>query len=130
MLSIRTLVLQLVYLLCWQYSAQRLDDPANEYVKAAMTHLRSHLSAPFSLDALAQAVGISKFHLSRQFKRFTGKTVVQVLNQMRCNEARRLIEGGISVSAAAASCGFENLSYFTRSYKRYFGVLPSAQKSK
>ena len=54
-----------------------------------------------------------------------GASVVQTLKLMRCTEAQRLIEGGMSVSAAAAACGFENLSYFSRSFKGLFGHLPS-----
>ena len=124
-LSIRTLVLQLVELLCRQYTIQRPDIPSTEHIKRAMTYLRKNLSSPITLDTLAQAVDISKYHLVRQFKRFTGSTVIQTLNRMRCNEARRRISEGMSVSAAAASCGFDNLSYFTRTYKKYLGTLPS-----
>ena len=129
-LSIRSLVQQLVQLLCLHYTVQKPDNPANEHVKKAMVYLRQNLSAPISLDDLAKAVGISKYHLSREFKRHTGKTVVETLNRMRCTEARRLIENGASVSAAAASCGFDNLSYFTRTYKKYLGTLPSEQMPK
>lgn len=129
-LSIRTLVLQLVQYLCQQYTTRRPDIPSSEHVKKAMACLRQNLCQPISLDALAEEVGISKYHLSRQFKLFTGSTVVQTLNQMRCNEAYRLIEKGLSVSAAATSCGFDNLSYFTRTYKKHLGTLPSEQKPK
>ena len=40
-------------------------------------------------------------------------------------EARRLIESGMAVSTAAITCGFENLSYFTRTFKKIFQQLPS-----
>lgn len=129
-LSIRSLALQLVQLLCQHYTVQRPDNPANEHVKKAMVYLRQNFSVPISLDALAKTVGISKYHLARQFKLFTGKTVVQTINRIRCTEACRLIEGGMSVSAAAATCGFDNLSYFTRTYKKYLGNLPSEQMPK
>jgi AraC-like DNA-binding protein len=129
-LAIRSPVLQLVQLLCLRYTSQKPDNPANEYVKKAMVFLRQNHSKALSLDALAEAVGISKYHLCRQFKLFTGKTIVQTINQMRCMEARRLIEGGMPVSAAAPSCGFDNLSYFTRTYKKYLGSLPSEHMPK
>ena len=60
-----------------------------------------------TLDALAAQAGVSKFHLSREFKSTTGLTVVTFINLCRCTEARRLIEEGCSVSEAAATCGFE-----------------------
>ena len=49
---------------------------------------------------------------------------------MRCKESKRLIKEGMSVSAAALSCGFENMSYFTKTYKKYMGALPSDGKKK
>lgn len=124
-LEIRTHVLCLVQALCRGFTTRRPDNPANEHVKRAMTYLRQNLSAPLTLDGVAEAVGISKYHLAHLFKLFTGKTLVQTLNMMRCIEARRCIEEGMSVGAAAASCGFENLSYFTRVYKKHLGMLPS-----
>lgn len=124
-LEIRTHVLCLVQALCRGFTTRRPDNPANEHVKRAMTYLRQHLSAPMSLETVAKAAGISKYHLAHLFKLFTGKTLVQTLNMMRCTEARRRMEEGMPVGAAAASCGFENLSYFTRVYKKHLGTLPS-----
>lgn len=127
-LAVRTQILQLIGMLCAHHTIQRPNIPSNEYVKSAMIYLRKHMAQSVSLDDLAAHVGISKYHLSRQFKLFTGKTVVQTLNLMRCTEARRLIKNGMPVSTAAASCGFDNLSYFTRTYKKYFHTLPSSSK--
>lgn len=129
-LAVRTHVLDLVSGLCQGHTSQRPDDSSNEHVKKAVIYLRQHLSEPLSLDKLAEAVGISKFHLAHLFKIYTGKTVIQTMNLIRCAEAQRLIEEGATVSAAAFSCGFENLSYFTRTYKKYMGTLPSKRISK
>lgn len=124
-LAIRAGVLQLLQALC-DHCVTRTGTPdANEHIKKAMTYIRQNLSRPMSLDDIAARVGISKFHLARRFKLFTGKTVVQTVNLMRCTEAQRLLEDGMSVSAAAASCGYENLSYFTRTFKALMGRLPS-----
>ena len=124
-LTIRAEVLQLLRLLCLDYRVPRSPAPGNEYVKKAMAILRRDLANTPGLDGLAAQVGISKYHLARLFKEHTGASVVQTLKLMRCTEAQRLIEGGMSVSAAAAACGFENLSYFSRSFKALFGHLPS-----
>jgi len=46
------------------------------------------------------------------------------------NEAHRLIsEEGFSVGQAACECGFDDISYFTKIFKKYVGVLPSQIKS-
>ena len=56
------------------------------------------------------------------------KAVPEVL--LKVVEAKRLIESGMSVSAAALSCGFENMSYFSRTYKKYTGTLPSSVRGR
>ena len=49
----------------------------------------------------------------------------EYINAIRCNYAKRMISGGMSVSEAAFSCGYRNLSYFSKTYKKYFKMLPS-----
>lgn len=127
-LDIRAAVLLFLQSLCRSYITLDAPVPSDGHIKKAIAYIRTHLSEPITLDILAAHVGIGKFHLSRRFKAFTGKTVVQVVNLMRCTEARRLMEDGMAVGTAAASCGFENLSYFTRTYKSLMGTLPSKIK--
>lgn len=48
------------------------------------------------------------------------------LNMTRCTHARDLLlSGGTCVAECALRCGFQHLSYFTKTYKRYMGELPS-----
>ena len=125
--DVRYCVLGLLRHLCKHYArpneGNRTDG--DKYVKKAISFIREHLGESISLDEVADYTGISKFHLARQFKAYTGSSVIATVNLIRCTEARRLIEGGVSVSEAASRCGFENLSYFTRSFKKCFGTVPS-----
>ena len=128
--NIRYAVLGLLRQLCTGYSTEKTEDAQAEassnHIRAALTYIRQNIAKPLSLDLIAESTGISKYYLSREFKAFTGKTIVQTVNLIRCVEARRMIESGENVSQAAANCGFENLSYFTRTFKKHFGVLPSS----
>lgn len=127
--EIRGAVLALLLRLCQSYLTQRPHGAAFSGigpVKKAMDYLRGNAMTAVTLDRVAAHAGVSKFYLARQFRAYTGKTVVQTVQYLRCAEARRLLEEGSSVSAAAAACGFENLSYFTRTFKKQFGILPSA----
>ncbi len=126
--EIRGVVLTLLLYLCRHHVIDRpnvAEFSGSGPVKKALDHLRSHGLEPVTLDEVAAHAGVSKFYLARQFKAYTGRTVVQTVQYIRCTEARRLLEAGESVSAAAARCGFENLSYFTRTFKKQFGLLPS-----
>ncbi len=127
--DIRYGVLGLLRLLCAGYITEKpstVFSAANQHVKDALTYIRKNISSPLTLDTIAGHVGVSKFHLAREFKAFTGRTMVQTINLIRCSEAKRLMESGMSVSAGAAECGFENLSYFSRTFKELFHRLPSS----
>ena len=94
-------------------------------VKEVVRYLRT-VNGAISLDEVAKEMGMSKFYLCREFKRITGTTVVAYLNRTRCERARRMIYEGAKVSEAAFAVGFDNLSYFSRTFLRYIGIHPSA----
>lgn len=132
-LSIRYNILGLLLLLVNNHSETVSSDyHKNDYVtvkriKNVVEYIHSNLDSDICLDKIAQHIGISKYHLSRDFKKFTGNTIFEYINIARCKTASALIAGGMSVSLAAAECGFENLSYFSRTFKKYMGTLPSKQ---
>lgn len=126
--NIRHAVLGLLLTLCASHidpNEQTAHSVSSERIKKAIAYIRQNIAQKITLDDIADHVGISKFHLSREIKAFTRMTVVDTINQIRCSEAQRMIKNGSSVSAAAISCGFENLSYFTRTFKKFFHVRPS-----
>lgn len=128
-LDFRLAVMTLLRRLCLEYTVpQAAPSASGEHVKAALTCIRENLHQNISLQEVADKIGLSKYHLARQFKHFTGSTFTQTANLIRCLEARRLIEGGMTISQAAATCGFENLSYFSRTYKKLLQELPSRHK--
>lgn len=95
-------------------------------VKEATRYLQEHFSEEVTVDQVADAVGFSKYYFSRGFKEITGRTLVDYLNVIRVSHARRLLASGkYNVSESAERSGFTNLSYFTKTYKRYMGNLPS-----
>ena len=127
--DIRYAVLGLLRKLCTTYAiteAKSAQSASSEHVKKALTYIRKNIARPITLDAVADHVGISKFHLAREFRDFTGSTIIDTVNLIRCAEARQLIEGGMRVCQAANACGYENLSYFSRTFKKLFNRCPSA----
>jgi AraC-like DNA-binding protein len=89
-------------------------------------HLRQNYHLPdLSLDTLARAVGSNKSHLSRQFKRETGMTVIEYLQDVRVDAAKRLLLAGLKVAAVAERVGFSDAFYFSRIFARLAGYPPS-----
>lgn len=126
--SARSSVLNLMLFLSLQYahpSPLSVTSKASERVKAATLYIRDHFAGPMTLEEIAEAVGITKYHLSREFKAFTGQTVFEFINGTRCTEACHRIAMGMSLAQAAKECGFESLPYFSRTFKKKTGELPS-----
>ncbi|MCI8623559.1 MAG: AraC family transcriptional regulator [Provencibacterium sp.] len=133
--AVRTAIAELYLLLCREYA---IEDPAPDagramgrldLCKEVIAYLRQHYAEEIAIDDLCRAVGFSKYYLCHTFKELTGQTVVGYLNFLRCTNARSLLATGeYNITESARLCGFHNLSYFTRTYKRQMGELPSAQK--
>ena len=101
-------------------------DKRLEMVKFSVRYIQEHLSEELTVEKISTAAGFSKYYFCRGFKEITGRTVIDYLNYTRCGWARQLLSSGrYNVSEAAERSGFSNLSYFSKTYKRYIGELPS-----
>lgn len=122
-----TLLLSLLCRLCENIPVQEDDSSGSlAMVKEAVHYLHLHFNEPITVTALAERCGYSKYYFCRVFREVTGSTPIDFLNALRCDRAEALLTEGMCVSEAAAACGFENLSYFSRTFRRYRGRLPSA----
>ena len=126
--AIRALLLEFLCDLCKNHLICEKSASArsrNDAVRAAITYIRAHLAEPLTVAEIAEYAGVSTFSLARSFKRIMSKTIIDTILLLRCTEAHRLLKKGASVSEAAHACGFENLSYFTRVFRRYYQAPPS-----
>lgn len=126
--SIRVLVLSLILHLAKFHSTPCSVQPQNDTaIKIAIGYLQSNYRKHITLNELAAAVGLSKYHLTRKFKTATGITPVEYLTIIRCQNAQRLLMKNIyTVSEVAELCGFESPSYFSKIFKKTIGLCPSA----
>ena len=126
--AIRSYLLEFLHSLCKDHLIRQDSSSPQRYdaLKTAVTYIRQHLAEPMSLEEIAQHTGMSVNTLLRRFKKVMGRSVFDTILLLRCTEAKRLIESGASVTDAARANGFENMSYFTRTFKRYYQVTPSS----
>ena len=103
-------------------------DITTTRVKQTMLYLREHACEKLTLDGIAQVMAVNKYQLSREFKRLTGRSIFEYINILRCKEAALLLDEGHPVSHAAYACGFSNLSYFAKTYKKIMDELPRQRK--
>jgi AraC-like DNA-binding protein len=100
------------------------DASAPHAVRVAKAYLEAHFDQPVRLADLAAASGLSPFHLVRQFRRFEGLPPHAWLKHLRVRRARRMLQGGASLTATAFGCGFSDQSHFGRTFKSLIGLSP------
>lgn len=105
-------------------------DRSFQQIKTAVRFIREHYSERLTLDIIAKNSLTDKYSLSKKIKVFTGQTVVEYINSFRCERIKELIREGVPIGTAATQCGFNNISFFTKTFKKYTGMLPSEYKSK
>lgn len=126
----RAAALKIISLLCRRHSADNnepyIGPPHLSAVKRAIGYISAKYDERLTLDIIAEASGLSKYYLAREFHKVTGCTVVSYVNLVRCNMAKRLLsESEESIEGIARSCGFGNFSYFSKVFLKNVGMRPS-----
>ena len=94
-------------------------------LRLALTYIEQHLGDAFTLEDLARAVGVSRFHFARLFRISTGESPMEFLLRSRIERAKQiLVTSDRRMSEIAATLGFCDQSHFSRSFRRYAGVTP------
>jgi len=94
-------------------------------ISKAVKQLREHLDAPLKVEDMARQLGMSVSGFHHHFKSITALSPLQFQKQIRLQEARRLMLGeDLGVADASSRVGYEDPSYFSRDYKKMFGVPP------
>ena len=97
---------------------------SDAYVRKAIVYISENYNRTLTIEEIAAQLGITKYHLSREFRRYTGETAISHLNKVRCAKARQMLCAGCSVTQAAMECGFESVSYFSQKFKAVMGISP------
>ena len=95
-------------------------------VRRARAFLHAHACDAVRLEALARAVGLSKFHLMHAFRAQLGVSLHQYQLALRIEHAKVLLAGGARVGDVAVAVGFADQSHLTRLFKRRVGLTPGA----
>ena len=94
-------------------------------VRRAREFIDASVAANPSLDEIADAAGMSPFHLLREFKKAVGVPPHVYLVQRRMDEARRLLLKGHAPRMVAMEVGYSDQSHLSREFRRFYGVPPS-----
>jgi len=101
-------------------------DHGDEQILRAQSMIESRAGGSYTVQTLADAVGISRRHFVRRFKGGTGNTPQEYIQRVRVEAAKRELErGGATFAQVAAHVGYEDLGSFRRVFGRITGVSPS-----
>lgn len=88
--------------------------------------LEDNYSEQISLNEVSQLANVNKSYLCKEFRQYTGKTINEYINYLRCMKAKEfLISTDISITEISYICGFNDPNYFARKFKQIMGVCPS-----
>jgi transcriptional regulator GlxA family with amidase domain len=122
-----------VYLLKWHAEGQlpyetliRNEPHEDAAVRVCQAWLAEHFHEHSALARVVSLVKIPERTLKRRFKRATGSTLIEYLQDLRVEEAKRLLEGDhVAVDEISARVGYEDASFFRRIFKRRTSLTPS-----
>jgi AraC-like DNA-binding protein len=99
---------------------------ADPRVALALLYIRSHATSHrVSVDEIAKHVGVSRWHLERLMRRYTGRPMTEHIRDFRMTVATRMLETTVlAVKQIAAETGHVSASAFSRDFRRTFGASP------
>lgn len=110
-------------------SGQRTKDPDDLLMDRASTYIEEHLREPMTRESVAEAVGISPSRFSRLIQQKKGRTFTDLLNQYRIERAALLlVRSSDSLAEIAGETGFCDQSYFSKVFRKYKELSPSAYR--
>lgn len=117
------LVNLLTTLMTFNSAAEKSDTALQAKLKTVLAHIDANFTTDIRLDDLAHRFDISKYYLTREFKRAYGETIFQHIIGLRINYAKRLLRfTDKSVEEISVLCGFNDQSYFSKQFKKVENV--------
>ncbi|WP_449539152.1 response regulator [Ferdinandcohnia sp. Marseille-Q9671] len=96
----------------------------------AKEYIDKNYDKSISLDEIAEQIGISSFYLSKLFKERYHVTIIEYLTNTRLEKAKELLVRRLSLKEIALTIGYKDPNYFSRVFKKEFGISPSEYRSK
>jgi AraC family transcriptional regulator len=103
----------------------RADDPGPTWLHRVREEIVDRFREPLTTTALAASAKVHPVHLARSFKRHFGRSVGEVIRQLRVDYARNAILAGRSLSNVAVDAGFADQSHLTRTFRVVSGMTPA-----
>ena len=111
---------------------KRKEDVTNRYVQTAISYIEEHYpDMDFSVGKLAESMAVSEGHISRLFKAETDVSINNYLTKYRIRKAMDYLKDvQVKVYEVAEKVGYQDLAYFSNTFKKLVGKTPSDYQAK
>lgn len=134
--AVRNALSRLVFLV-GQNSQQKKAVPTDKVlrditrIKQMLQYVEEHLADELTVAAIAESANLSESECLRCFRTMVNTAPIQYVKKLRLQRAAILLETtDWKVSDIAAQCGFQEMSYFSKSFRQWTGVSPSKYREK
>jgi AraC-like DNA-binding protein len=102
---------------------------SNPHIISIIRYINEYITEPITLTDVSDYIGLTKEHTAHIFKRETGMTVTEYVNRRKMLIAKDMICSTLyPLQDIAERLGYEGYSYFSRTFKKEFGISPSKVK--
>jgi AraC-like DNA-binding protein len=121
--------LSCLYKLLWQIDESYSRIPTKyKKLQAALSEISEYWQDNQPVSYYAELCNMSEVNFRRLFREYTGMSPIEYRNDVRLTNARNKLQSGeYNVSEVAELCGFSNLSFFIRLYKKKYGYTPKKE---
>ncbi len=125
-------IVNILTLICTESGEKSSSDSLlGNKLKSVLHYLDEHYTEPISLDRLSEQFYISKYYLSREFKKEYGITVIQYVLTKKITNAKELLRySNASIEEIARICGIDDASYFNKVFRKMEGCTASEYRKR
>lgn len=125
-------IVNILTLICIEANEKgNTDSVLSDKLKSILHYLDEHYVEDISLDLLAERFFISKYYLSREFKKEYGTTIIQYILTKKITTAKELLRySNSSIEEIARLCGIDDASYFNKVFKKMEGCTASEYRKR
>lgn len=110
------------------YQARRRKSSRHHFVQTLLDIARDEIDQEVTLHTAADRLYVNSSYLSRLFKQEMGQTFSAYVLELKMERAKAALSEGAKVYDAARSVGYRDVSYFTKVFRKYWGVTPGGLK--
>ncbi len=121
-----------IMLMLWEAGQEqrpnrKADHPGMALAARAEKYIATHFHESIGTAQIAAQLDVNPDYLGRVYKTVYGRTLTDGIHQWQVREARALLrESKLNIDQIAAECGFSDVAYFRRIFKRATGLTPKA----